>query len=295
VLEVSLARVLTGHVARPHSDRDLRDFSKLMEGENSGQAIRRGISFEFPYDKASFRDRYTRQHRNELCSTIVAHLSKDGLMFIHPTQNRSLTPREAARVQSFPDWFEFPTSQTHQFKLIGNAVPPLVAEALGNAIDSYLRSQDEPLDGVERDWSGVIPSSLKEAAERLMTLVRAADKRQLFRVSREQFLRGWCSVGFLYPDLHPDSALEKGNAVSRKSPAERSRLFRIAPRLAAPFHLHSGWPVAVVPVVREAWRRLKAGQLEERELYCSEAVLASADHFGALTGTRASSKRRALA
>jgi site-specific DNA-cytosine methylase len=57
---------------------------------------------------------------------IVAHLSRDGLMFIHPTQNRSLTPREAARIQSFPDWFEFPVARTHQFRVIGNAVPPLV-------------------------------------------------------------------------------------------------------------------------------------------------------------------------
>ena len=87
-----------------------------------------------PYDKSTFKDRYTRQHRMEPCSTIVAHLSKDGLMFIHPTQNRSLTPREAARIQSFPDWFKFPIARTHQFRVIGNAVPPLVSEAVGNPV-----------------------------------------------------------------------------------------------------------------------------------------------------------------
>jgi len=80
------------HVARPHSDRDLRDFARLREGEHCTQAMKRGEQFEFPYDRTTFKDRYTRQHRNETCSTIVAHLSKDGLMFIHPTQNRSLTP-----------------------------------------------------------------------------------------------------------------------------------------------------------------------------------------------------------
>ncbi len=132
VLEVDVSKRLTAHRARPHSERDLRDFRLLKEGENSAGAIRRGIEFEFPYDKSTFKDRYTRQHRMKPCSTIVAHLSKDGLMFIHPTQNRSLTPREAARIQSFPDWFEFPIARTHQFRVIGNAVPPLVSEAVGN-------------------------------------------------------------------------------------------------------------------------------------------------------------------
>lgn len=105
VLEVAKSPLLTAHRARPHSARDLRDFALLREGESSAQAMRRGVEFEWPYRKDHFKDRYTRQGRRKACSTIVAHLSKDGLMFIHPTQNRSLTPREAARVQSFPDWF----------------------------------------------------------------------------------------------------------------------------------------------------------------------------------------------
>jgi DNA (cytosine-5)-methyltransferase 1 len=129
VLEIDLAKMLTNHASRPHSDRDLRDFARLREGESSATAMRNGIEFEFPYSKDSFKDRYTRQSRFAPCSTIVAHLSKDGLMFIHPTQRRSLTPREAARVQSFPDWFRFPEARTHSFRMIGNAVPPLVAEA----------------------------------------------------------------------------------------------------------------------------------------------------------------------
>src|SRR5439155_5174038 len=98
----------------------------------------RGETMEFTYKRDIFKDRYKRQHREELCSTIVAHLSKDGLMFIHPTQDRSLTPREAARVQSFPDWFQFPVARTHQFRIIGNAVPPLVGEAVGLEVRAFL-------------------------------------------------------------------------------------------------------------------------------------------------------------
>ena len=129
VLEIKKAVKLTAHKARPHSARDLRDFAKLREGEHAKQASDRGEELEFPYDRETFHDRYTRQHRSRLCSTIVAHLSKDGLMFIHPTQNRSLTPREAARIQSFPDWFQFPIARTHQFRVIGNAVPPILSKA----------------------------------------------------------------------------------------------------------------------------------------------------------------------
>jgi len=95
VLEIEKAQKLTGHVARPHSERDLRDFALLAEGENSATAMRAGRTFEFPYDKSSFKDRYTRQSRSAACSTIVAHLSKDGLMFIHPDteQNRAAVAR----------------------------------------------------------------------------------------------------------------------------------------------------------------------------------------------------------
>lgn len=93
VLRVNEARRLTAHVARAHSARDLRDFARLREGENSREAIAQGEEMEFPYDRSSFKDRYTRQSRHELSSTIVAHLKKDGLMFIHPTPLRSFTSR----------------------------------------------------------------------------------------------------------------------------------------------------------------------------------------------------------
>ena len=138
VLEIAEAAKLSAHRSRPHNERDLRDFDRLREGETADQAIARGEKMEFPYDRSVFLDRYTRQHRERLCSTIVAHLAKDGLMFIHPTQRRTLTPREAARVQSFPDWFRFPVARTHQFRIIGNAVPPLVAEAVGCQIKEFL-------------------------------------------------------------------------------------------------------------------------------------------------------------
>lgn len=139
LMQADQAQKLTWHISRPHSERDLRDFLLLREGENSKGAIARGEVMETPYSMESFADKYKRQNRKELCSTIVAHLKKDGLMFIHPTQNRSLTPREAARVQSFPDTFIFAGQRGNVYEQIGNAVPPLAGRAIGLGIKTYLK------------------------------------------------------------------------------------------------------------------------------------------------------------
>lgn len=239
VLEAGEAKKLTNHVARPHSARDLRDFALLPEGKSSAELMRAGVEFEFPYDKSTFKDRYTRQHRYRECSTIVAHLSKDGLMFIHPTQNRSLTAREAARVQSFPDWFVFPEARTHAFRLIGNAVPPLVAEAVGAEVMAFLASppahaeRSSPPQGsrmrslhshrsrprrratppshrLPAATQATVPRSQPDAVRALETLVHL-DRRALRHLSTEEFLRGWHALLWLFPGLHPDNALDHGD------------------------------------------------------------------------------------
>jgi DNA (cytosine-5)-methyltransferase 1 len=271
-LEVHRARKLTAHRARPHSERDLRDFQKLREGEHCAEAMKRGVEFEFPYDKNTFKDRYTRQHRNKLCSTIVAHLSKDGLMFIHPTQNRSLTPRETARVQSFPDWFEFPVARTHQFRVIGNAVPPLVAESVGISIKSYLERTMKKQRALRFDLTP-LPTNEGEALKWLLDLIRATDSRTLREVPSKVFKRGWYSIAFLYAGLHPDSALEHGEELSHEIedfPAIRE----VEPRLLAPYYTQSGWPVVLAPIANEARRRYINEELSDDEFYCSEALIA---------------------
>lgn len=272
VLQVKGAPKLTSHRARPHSERDLRDFALLREGENSQEAMKRGVKFEFPYDKETFKDRYTRQHRNEPCSTIVAHLSKDGLMFIHPTQNRSLTPREAARIQSFPDWFEFPIARTHQFRVIGNAVPPLVSEAIGIAVKNYLEKTMKKSKQIKFLISP-LPKDEGQAVNWLMELVQAADSKALRKVPTSEFKRGWFAVGFLYPGLHPDGALDHGKEQSNEV-VNHAEVHKIEPRLLAPFYVESGWPVVLAPVAKEAWRRYENDDLKDDEFYCSEAVIA---------------------
>lgn len=275
VLEIARAPKLTNHTARFHSDRDLRDFLLLNEGENSAVAMRVcGVQFNFPYDKSIFQDRYTKQSRWHPCSTIMAHLSRDGLMFIHPTQNRSLTPREAARIQSFPDWFRFPAARTTSFRLIGNAVPPLVAEALGLAVKEFLgRAGDPPASfgdppgekaerrqaatrfdqrgrapipsGGSPDGTGrwpMLPLSRHAAARELERLAQL-DRRHLRASPKDEFLRGWHALLFLFPGLHPDNALDHGNDIE-EAPTEQLGLAGFE-QLLARRHTRSGWPVAL--------------------------------------------------
>lgn len=74
-------------------------------------------------------------------TTIIAHLYKDGNRFIHydSKQARTITPREAARLQSFPDDFDFIGSQGNVYEMIGNAVPPMLANAVAKAVIKFLK------------------------------------------------------------------------------------------------------------------------------------------------------------
>lgn len=92
------------------------------------------------YDQEGFKDKMRRIRWDRPAPTIVAHLAKDGYMFIHPWKDRTITVREAARFQSFPDDFEFEGSMTAQFRQVGNAVPPLLAKALGESVIEALSS-----------------------------------------------------------------------------------------------------------------------------------------------------------
>lgn len=123
---------LYNHECRGHNLRDLTLYKMLGEGVSW---VLGDIPDDFnPYRADIFQDKLKKQNPKEPSSTIVAHLHKDGHMFIHPREARSITPREAARLQSFKDSFEFPVSRTQAYKQIGNAVPPLLSQAIATAL-----------------------------------------------------------------------------------------------------------------------------------------------------------------
>jgi DNA (cytosine-5)-methyltransferase 1 len=85
-----------------------------------------------------FKDKYFKLNENEVCKTITSHMKFDCNMYIHPTQARGLSPREAARIQTFPDNYLFRGSQNKWFAQIGNAVPVKLAEIIGRNIMKFI-------------------------------------------------------------------------------------------------------------------------------------------------------------
>lgn len=147
-----LTRV-TGHESRSHMRADLQRYLFAA----SFAAARGNVSptiADFPRhllpqhenvqsgsSETPFADRFRVQVCGRPSTTVVSHISKDGHYYIHPdpAQCRSLTVREAARLQTFPDNYYFAGNRTQQFHQVGNAVPPLLARQIAESISAFLR------------------------------------------------------------------------------------------------------------------------------------------------------------
>lgn len=147
------SKVLTDHESRSHIAKDLdrylfcsayaqvygrspvlEDFPEwLLPKHKNVQQGDSGKGYEF-------NDRFRVQVADKPATTITAHISKDGHYYIHPdpTQCRSLTVREAARLQTFPDDYLFEGNRTSQYTQIGNAVPPLLAQQIAATVSKAL-------------------------------------------------------------------------------------------------------------------------------------------------------------
>ena len=149
--------VLTGHESRAHMASDLRRYMYASLFANvTGKSPRLA---DFPTDllpahrnvssekfNLPFSDRFRVQLPDQVATTITSHISKDGHYYIHydPAQCRSLTVREAARLQTFPDNYSFEGSRTSRYHQIGNAVPPYLARQIAEIIADTLDAMGNP-------------------------------------------------------------------------------------------------------------------------------------------------------
>lgn len=131
--------VLTYHLARPVNRNDSRIYRLVAEEKQKGYNL---VYTKLPKalrthsNENSFIDRFKALDGCKIAHTIVAHIAKDGHYYIHPdiNQNRSISVREAARIQGFPDNFYFESSRSSAFKQIGNAVPPILSKKIAQTI-----------------------------------------------------------------------------------------------------------------------------------------------------------------
>lgn len=133
-------RVITklyNHKNRYNNPRDVEIFHRLPQGADS---THESIADIMPYTRRKdiFKDKYFKLEEGKICKTITSHMKYDCNMYIHPWEARGLSPREAARIQTFPDDYVFQGAQNSWYAQIGNAVPVKLAEVIGNAIMKFL-------------------------------------------------------------------------------------------------------------------------------------------------------------
>ena len=117
------ARLIRDHVTRAVRPDDAEIYQLLKPGDTHldvPEHLRR-------YRSDTFDDKYLRLSFDDLSRTITAHIAKDGYWYIHPREDRTLSIREAARIQTFPDRFRFAGHPSTRYQQIGNAVPPMLA------------------------------------------------------------------------------------------------------------------------------------------------------------------------
>ena len=136
--------IIKFHIPRFHNERDIEIFKDwLMNKMNQNSSTEKIAYYNNKFTKSSNHAKYRNLEWEKPSPTIVAHLYKDGLMFIHPDaeQARSITVKEAAILQSFPDDFDFLGSMGDCYKMIGNAVPPEMARLIAEGVFECLSNE----------------------------------------------------------------------------------------------------------------------------------------------------------
>ena len=128
---------LYNHKNRYNNERDIEIYRRLPQGANS---LHESIADIMPYSRRNniFKDKYFKLDETQICKTITSHMKFDCNMYIHPWESRGLSPREAARIQTYPADYIITGSQNSWYAQVGNAVPVKLAKAIGDGIMKFL-------------------------------------------------------------------------------------------------------------------------------------------------------------
>ena len=129
-------KTVMNNICRMSNERAKKVFSHMKQGDKY-MDLEPAVRKILPFREDIFHDRLKKLVLDEPSWTILAHIGMDGYMYIHPTELRTLSVREAARIQSFPDDFVFIGNQQETYVQVGNAVPPLLAKALAGSVKNY--------------------------------------------------------------------------------------------------------------------------------------------------------------
>lgn len=141
MMRMHTSDVVSNNICRMTNDRAKIVFQHMRQGDiymDLAPEIRQVL----PFREDIFKDRLKRLIEDDPSWTILAHIGMDGYMYIHPTEQRTLSVREAARIQSFPDDFIFVGNQQETYMQVGNAVPPLLGKAVGEKVDDCLSNKN---------------------------------------------------------------------------------------------------------------------------------------------------------
>jgi DNA (cytosine-5)-methyltransferase 1 len=167
--------MLSDHITRDVRPDDRQAFGRLKDGARYADLpdeLRR-------YRADIFRDKYHVLSWDGLSRSMTSHLAKDGYWYIHPGGRRMLSIREAARLQTFPDWFRFAGYPTDRFRQIGNAVPVEVARRLGEGIVAAMNS---------RSTDGTAPFRATDFRRRLLAWHRRRGRHYPWRLADDPWL-----------------------------------------------------------------------------------------------------------
>jgi DNA (cytosine-5)-methyltransferase 1 len=199
-----------------------------------------------------FTDKYKRLDANDLSRTITAHIARDGYWYIHPTQPRTLTVREAARIQTFRDNIRFAGPPSSAFRQIGNAVPPLMAKHLGDSILTALRQRT----------TRRISASTKDLADSLAEwFLRGSASRMPWLKAKNRWLAILAEK--LFDRVRAEHAVRAWPIISRmKSPRETIKRRKELDEMASCL----GRSGAVAPIIETAnWFVDNPGGLQGKE------------------------------